>query len=103
MPYDQRPTRGVKGAVWHDAKALDGFTVGGWRRVSKGGYVRLAKGKHFHETMAGWVGKWVYVEVRDCWAVNVNVWPNMPWVAEDALKQLCCVNETDWQSAGRHG
>ncbi len=39
MPHKQRPTQGRYGREWHDGKAPDGFTVNGWRRIAKGGYI----------------------------------------------------------------
>jgi hypothetical protein len=94
MPFATRPTRGRYERPWHDGKAPDGFTINGWRRICAGGYVRFGKMKHYHAQFTGWVGQWVFVELDDCWGVNVNVWPDKPWVDTRAL--LACTNEQDW-------
>ena len=98
MPRAYRPDHD-NGRAWHDAKAPDRFTVNGWRQVHKGGYVRFLGAKHFHNTLADWVGLWVFVELDDGWAVNVNVWPDEPW--KDRRTMLCCTNEHDWLSQDR--
>lgn len=94
MPHDQRPVRRRYGSVWHDQKAPDGFTVNGWRKVHKGGYVRMVHGRHYHTDLAQWVGKWVFVEIDDGWAIHANVWPDEPW--KDTRTMLRCSNEEEW-------
>lgn len=96
MPHATRPTHGRYSRVWHDGKAPDGFTVNGWRRICAGGYVRFAKCRYYHEKFKDWVGQWVFVELDDCWAINVNVWPDAPW--KDSKTLLFCTNERDWFS-----
>lgn len=44
MPHKQKPTQGRYGREWHDGKAHDGFTVNGWRRIAKSGYIRFCQG-----------------------------------------------------------
>lgn len=93
MPHADRPVR-RHGRTWHDGKAPDGFTVNGWRRIAKGGYVRFLGTRHYHEKFTDWAGLWVFAEVADGWAVNLNVWPDQPW--KDSRTMLRCTNETDW-------
>lgn len=71
MPYTMKPTR-----PRHDTKCPDGFTCYGWRQVHKGGYVRFAHNKHFHDDLAQWAGMWVYVTLADMWGCDVDVWPD---------------------------
>lgn len=94
MPYAQRPVRGRYGRLWHDQKAPDGFIVNGWRQIHKGGYVRMHGTRHYHAKFAEWVGLWVFVEIDDGWAVNVNAWPDEPW--KDPRTMLACTAEKDW-------
>lgn len=94
MPHTIRPTLGRYAKTWHDGKAPDGFTVNGWRRVTKAGYVRFCHGVHYHEKLAEWAGMWVFVELADCYGINVNIWPDQPWV--DSKTILYCANERDW-------
>lgn len=96
MPHAKRPTRGRYERAWHDGKASDGFTVNGWRRVTKGGYVRFCGGAHYHEEFAKWSGLWVFVELDDGFGINVNAWPDEPW--KDRRAVLYCTNKTDWFS-----
>jgi hypothetical protein len=92
VPFSKRPPG-------HDGKAPDGFTVNGWRKVCKGGYVRFSRGRHYHEAFAEWAGLWVFVELSDGWGVNVEVWPYEPW--SDRRQLLCCFNENDWNSTDK--
>lgn len=96
MPHAQRPTRSRYGDYWHDQKAPDGFTVNGWRKVHKGGYVRIVGGRHYHEKLADWVGLWVFVEIADGFAIDAYVWPDEPW--KDGRTKLRCTNERDWKA-----
>ncbi len=97
MPHKQKPTQGRYGREWHDGKTPDGFTVNGWRQITKGGYIRFCQGKRYHEKFKNWVGLWVFAEADDCWGVNVNVWPDEPW--KDHRTVLHCTNESDWLAA----
>lgn len=55
MPHKQKPTQGRYGREWHDGKAPDGFTLNGWRRIAKGGYIRFCQGKLPREIQGlGW-------------------------------------------------
>lgn len=94
MPHKQKPTQGRYGREWHDGKAPDGFTVNGWRRIAKGGYIRFCQGKRYHEKFKEWAGLWVFAEVEDGWGVDVIVWPDEPW--KDRRTVLYCTNESDW-------
>lgn len=99
MPHAVRPTRPSRydpPRVWHDGKAPDGFLINGWRRITKGGYVRFGRCNHYHPRFRDWVGLWVFVELDDCWGVNVNVWPDEPW--KDSRTMLACSNEKAWFS-----
>ncbi len=100
MPHQQRPT-GPHGQKRHDGKAPDGFTVNGWRRVCKGGYVRFCGGNHYHEQLNAWAGLWVFVEAVDCWCVHVRIWPEEPWKARGPT--LNCANEMEWQKNAAAG
>ena len=93
MPHTVRPTHGRYGRPWYDGKAPDGFTVNGWRRINKGGYIRFCGGKHYHEKFPDWVGMWVFVELADCWGCNVDVFPETPWNTQE---KLYCTSELDW-------
>lgn len=95
MPHQRKPTLGRYGRTWHDQKAPDGFTVNGWRKVCRGGYVRFQQGKHFHPDLEKWAGMWVFVELADCWGINAIVWPDEPW--KDHRTRVFCANERDWQ------
>lgn len=94
MPHKQKPTQGRYRREWHDGKAPDGFTVNGWRRIAKGGYIRFCHGKRYHEKFTEWAGLWVFAEVDDGWGVDVIVWPDEPW--KDRRMVLYCTNESDW-------
>lgn len=94
MQHKQKPTQGRYGREWHDGKAPDGFTVNGWRRIAKGGYIRFCQGKRYHEKFKDWAGLWVFAEVDDGWGVDVIVWPDEPW--KDRRTALYCTNENDW-------
>lgn len=59
--------------------------------------MRFGSTRHYHVKFKDWVGSWVFVELDDCWAVNVNVWPDEPW--KDPRTLLNCINEKDWLSA----
>jgi hypothetical protein len=96
MPHAKRPTLGRYGRTWHDGKAPDGFRVNGWRRVTKGGYVRFCHDTHYHEKFSQWAGLWVFVELDDCYGINVNVWPDEPWAAPRTV--MYCANKRDWFS-----
>lgn len=48
-----------------DVKAPDGFTLGGYRRVTKSGYVRFRKQCWYHQALFGHAGEYVFVHV-DC-------------------------------------
>lgn len=97
MPYQERPTFGRYGRKWHDGKAPDGFTVNGWRRVNKGGYVRFSGVRHYHESFVEFVGMWIFIELADPWGIDVIAWIEKPW--EDSGKRLYCMNEKDWMES----
>jgi hypothetical protein len=83
----------------HDTKCPDGFVCYGWRRVNKGGYVRFSGGRHYHENLTEYVGKFVYVTLRDMWGINVDVWINGPF------KNPCIstFNENAWKELTTKG
>lgn len=56
--------------------------------------MRFCQGKHYHEKFQDWVGQWVFVELDDCFGINVNVWPDVPW--ENWRTVLHCSNEAAW-------
>lgn len=68
MPYTQRP-RYPKS----DTKCPDGFACYGWRQVHKGGYVNWYGRKFWHEELAQWAGMWVWIEIADWLAIDLNV------------------------------
>lgn len=86
MPYTIRPSQ-------RDVKCPDGFTCYGWRRVNKGGYVRFAHGRHYHEELSGMVGQYVWVTLDDPWALHVNVHPDG---ALAGATPLSACNEREW-------
>lgn len=100
MPHAERPTHGRYGDKWHDQKAPDGFLLNGWRKVTKGGYIRHCGGKHFHEKFKDWAGLWVFAEINDGYGIDVNVWPDVPWI--DSRTMLRCINQNDWEAAPTH-
>lgn len=55
-----------------DAKAPDGFLLGGWRRVTKGGYVRFGGTRWSHPDMAGRAGEYAWVHVDCPWATEAS-------------------------------
>ena len=55
-----------------DVKAPDGFTLGGWRRVTKGGYIRLAGTRWTHPDMAKRAGEYCFVHVDCGWATEAS-------------------------------
>lgn len=59
----------------YDVRCPDGFTCCGWRRVNPGGYVRFQFDRHYHEELAEYVGRYVWVEINDGWATSVRVYP----------------------------
>jgi hypothetical protein len=71
-----------------DIKAPDGFLLGGWRRVTKGGYIRLAKTRWTHPDMEKRIGDYCFVHV-DCFlgteasfTFNADKQWNPPWHGE---------------------
>jgi hypothetical protein len=90
VPYSVKPN-----SPRHDAKCPDGFTCYGWRQVHKGGYVRFARARYYHEDLAQWAGLWVYVTLADYLAIDVDVWPQGPWRAPE----LHAMNQNDWDAA----
>lgn len=92
MPYQEHPTYG-NGKKQSDKKCPDGFTCEGWRKIHKGGYVRFCGDKHYHKLFQNWIGMWVYVQLEDCWGINVGVYPDNPY---NAAEMLLCANEGDW-------
>lgn len=55
-----------------DVKAPDGFLLGGWRRVTKGGYIRLGRTRWTHPDMAKRVGEYCFVHVDCGWATEAS-------------------------------
>ncbi len=90
MPFTRRPKQA-------DQKAPDGFMVNGWRQVHRGGYVRFLGERHYHDSLAGWAGLWVFVEILDWTGARVGVWPDEPW--KDARSMIKCLHEKEWTAA----
>lgn len=80
LGFEERPTKGRYGRRYHDTKCADGFTCYGWRRITKGGYVTFASGKHYYEDFTANAGRWVYVILDDPFGINVHVFPGEPWI-----------------------
>ena len=55
-----------------DVKAPDGFLLGGWRKVCKGGYLRFHRGRWTHPELTEHVGEYVFVHVDCCWATAAS-------------------------------
>ncbi len=69
----KRYRRGLRSNGYpHDIKAPDGYLLGGWRRVSKGGYIRLAGHRWTHPDMAARVGDYCFVHVDCGWSTEAS-------------------------------
>ena len=73
MPYSVKPWNAAS-----DTKCPDGFACYGWRQVHKGGYVNWYGSKYWHEDLAQWAGMWVYIEISDWLAIELDVFPSGP-------------------------
>lgn len=52
------------------------FPCYGWRQVHTGGYVRWYSRKYYHAELAQWAGMWVWIEISDYLAIELNVFVN---------------------------
>lgn len=79
MPYSRRPLHPKS-----DTKCPDGFACYGWRQVHKGGYVNWYGHRYYCDDLAQWAGMWVYIEISDWLASELDVYPNgMPESSRD--------------------
>lgn len=60
-----------------DEVALDGVFAGGWRRVLKGGWVRVSHQRYQSDALLPYVGGDVYVRVDDLWFTDVLCYEDM--------------------------
>lgn len=57
----------------YDKRAPDGVFCEGWRKVRKGGYVRVEHMRMYHPDLIKWVGSDVYCRTTDYWFTSVFV------------------------------
>lgn len=63
-----------------DAKAPDGFLLGGWRRVCRAGYIRFHGARWRHPDLQKHAGEYVWVHVDCPWATEAS------WTADRMQK-----------------
>jgi hypothetical protein len=74
MPYSCKPANAAKS----DTRCPDGFSCYGWRQIHRGGYVRWYHSKYYADEFKQWEGLWVYIEISDCFAIGLDVFPGGP-------------------------